>query len=515
MQIKEIVRLKYQFNQSVRAIADSVGCSKSTVANVLETCKTHEFNYESIKQYNDDELHQIFYPNEKVESDIILPDWKEVDGEINARGSRKNIRFMYSKCFANGETDVSRSYFYQKYREWKKTSNSYIYSPIDRKPGQNLYIDWVGPTVDCVKNLDTGELKTAYFFITTLGLSSYPFCLACEHMSQTYWNEAHIKALKWYGGISECWVPDNTKTAVISRKCYDIQLNKSYREMGMFYNVAIIPARVRSPRDKGSAEQFVREAETWILEKIKDHDFFSSFEELNIYVYKLTRELARNIDSDKKIKVSREDIFLQYDKPYLLPLPANDYDIYDLKIGTISNTYTAEYKGCEYTVPYKYAFKPYELHARHNLIEIYINHKRVATHQKAVSGIYRISSDDHMPKKDYYYKVFINMDNSDFKKKASEIGPNALKVIDYWLGKYDKPQQGYKMCFSIINLADTHLPSIVEAACKRALKTDTVTAKEILNIILNKLYLVPVDNNESGSKGKTPIIHENIRGQYK
>jgi len=193
--------------------------------------------------------------------------------------------------------------------------------------------------------------------------------------------------------------------------------------------------------------------------------------------------LARYIDSDKKIKVSREDIFLQYDKPYLLPLPANDYDIYDLKIGTISNTYTAEYKGCEYTVPYKYAFKPYELHARHNLIEIYINHKRVATHQKATSGIYRVASDDHMPKKDYYYKVFNNMDKSDYRNKASKIGPNTLHIINHWLGKYDKPQQGYKMCFSIINLTDTHLPSIVEASCKRALKTDTVTAKEILNII--------------------------------
>ena len=93
MLIKEIIRLKFQFNQSVRAIADSVGCSKSTVANVLESCKTHQLDYESIKHYNNEELHQIFYPSEKVESDMILPDWKKVDDEINARGSRKNIKF--------------------------------------------------------------------------------------------------------------------------------------------------------------------------------------------------------------------------------------------------------------------------------------------------------------------------------------------------------------------------------------------------------------------------------------
>lgn len=146
-------------------------------------------------------------------------------------------------------------------------------------------------------------------------------------MSQSYWNKAHVKALKWYGGISECWVPDNTKTAVISRKCYDIQLNPLYQEMARFYDDAIIPARVRAPKDKGSVEQFVGEAETWILEKIKDKGVFNSFNELNNFIFKETKELARKVDSDKKIKVSREEIFLKYDKPHLLPLPADDYEI--------------------------------------------------------------------------------------------------------------------------------------------------------------------------------------------
>lgn len=511
--IKEIIRLKFEFNLSTRAIARSVGCSKSSVANILRICRIHELNYDSIAKYNDYEMQQLFFPKELDSSEIILPNWKEIDEEINARGSKKNIKFMYAKCVSNNETNSSRSYFYEKYRKWKKDSKAYVYSPIERKPGQNLYIDWVGPTIDCVRDYKTGKLKTAYFFVTTLGLSSYPFCIACEHMSQSYWNEAHVKALKWYGGISECWVPDNTKTAVISRKCYDIQLNPLYQEMARFYDVAIIPARVRAPKDKGSVEQFVGEAETWILEKIKDKGVFNSFNELNNFIFKETKELARKVDSDKKIKVSREEIFLKYDKPHLLPLPANDYEIYDLKTGTISNTYAATYKGCEYTVPYQYASKPYELHARHNLIEIYINHKRVATHQKALKGITRISCDTHMPKKDLKFKLQSRMESKDYRDKALQIGPSTLEVIEYWLNKYDKPQQGYKMCFSIINLIERHNVDIVEAACKRAIVTNTLLAKEISNIIKTKCYLIPNDNipvinNE-------PIIHENLRGEYK
>lgn len=46
--IKEIIRLKFEFNLSTRAIARSVGCSKSSVANILRICRIHELNYDPL-----------------------------------------------------------------------------------------------------------------------------------------------------------------------------------------------------------------------------------------------------------------------------------------------------------------------------------------------------------------------------------------------------------------------------------------------------------------------------------
>ncbi|MGD6730462.1 MAG: hypothetical protein ACPKMZ_05260 [Pleomorphochaeta sp.] len=59
--IKEIIRLKFEFNLSTRAIARSVRCSKSSVANILRICKIHELNYDSIAKYNTSWIYCRFF----------------------------------------------------------------------------------------------------------------------------------------------------------------------------------------------------------------------------------------------------------------------------------------------------------------------------------------------------------------------------------------------------------------------------------------------------------------------
>jgi len=49
--IKEIIRLIFEFNLSTREIAISIGCTKSTIVNILRICKFPELNYNSIAEY--------------------------------------------------------------------------------------------------------------------------------------------------------------------------------------------------------------------------------------------------------------------------------------------------------------------------------------------------------------------------------------------------------------------------------------------------------------------------------
>jgi hypothetical protein len=52
-------------------------------------------------------------------------------------------------------------------------------------------------------------------------------------------------------------------------------LNRSYHALGRHHNVAIVPARVRKPRDKPSAENAVRLIEMWVLAPLRHRQFFS------------------------------------------------------------------------------------------------------------------------------------------------------------------------------------------------------------------------------------------------
>ena len=86
-------------------------------------------------------------------------------------------------------------------------------------------------------------------------------------------------------------VPDNTKDAV-RRPCrYEPDLNASYADWATHYGVAVIPARVRHPRDKAKAESGVLVVERWILAALRHRTFFS-LGELNEAIAELLERLT-------------------------------------------------------------------------------------------------------------------------------------------------------------------------------------------------------------------------------
>jgi len=63
------------------------------------------------------------------------------------------------------------------------------------------------------------------------------------------WIGSHIHAFEYFSGVPKLLVPDNLRTGV-SRACrYDTDLNPTYQEMAMHYQVGVVPARPRHPKD--------------------------------------------------------------------------------------------------------------------------------------------------------------------------------------------------------------------------------------------------------------------------
>ena len=52
-------------------------------------------------------------------------------------------------------------------------------------------------------------------------------------------------------------VPDNLKSGVLKAHRYEPDVNLTYAEMAAHYGAAVLPARVRKPRDKAKVENAV------------------------------------------------------------------------------------------------------------------------------------------------------------------------------------------------------------------------------------------------------------------
>ncbi len=142
------------------------------------------------------------------------------------------------------------------------------------KAGEKLFIDYAGHKVG-ITDRTTGEVRFAELFVAVLGASNYLYCEATWTQSLPDWIASHIRAFEFFGGLPEVLVPDNLKAGVTSPHLYEPDLNPTYQDMATHYGVAVVPARVRHPKDKSKAESGVQVAERWILARLRNRMFFS------------------------------------------------------------------------------------------------------------------------------------------------------------------------------------------------------------------------------------------------
>ncbi|HAO2687129.1 TPA: IS21 family transposase, partial [Escherichia coli] len=151
-----------------------------------------------------------------------------------------------------------------------------------------------------------GEIRTAQVIVAVLGASSYTWAEATWSQQLEDWVMSHVRCFQWLGGVPELVVPDNLKSAT-SRACkYDPDVNPTYQQMLEHYNVAVLPARPRKPKDKAKAEVGVQVVERWIMARIR-HEIFYSLASLNQRIRELLERLNNKIM--QKLGYSRAELF--------------------------------------------------------------------------------------------------------------------------------------------------------------------------------------------------------------
>ncbi len=181
--------------------------------------------------------------------------------------------------------------------------------------GEALFVDYAGLTL-AINDPRTGVVHPGQVFVATLGASDYTYAEVTRTQSSEDWLCSHVRALAFCGGVPETIVPDNLKSGVTHPSRYEPELNRAYAEFAEYYSVAIIPARVRRPKDKAMVEVHVQIIERRLLAPLRDQVYFS-VSAANEALRPLLQEL--NLKPFQKRPGSRFELFTELDQLALRP----------------------------------------------------------------------------------------------------------------------------------------------------------------------------------------------------
>jgi hypothetical protein len=148
--------------------------------------------------------------------------------------------------------------------------------------------------------------------------------------------------------------------------------------MASYYGTAVIPARVKRPRDKPNAENGVLNVERRIIAKLRNRIFFS-LTELNQAIWAELKLL--NEKPFQKLDGSRQSLYEELEKPALKPLPPKPFEYAVWKKLTVNIDYHVEVNKNYYSTPYQLVKEIVEVRITASVVEIFHRGKRVASHR--------------------------------------------------------------------------------------------------------------------------------------
>ena len=457
---REILRLR-SLGINNKQIAESMGIARQTVITTLQTAFAQGLDWQSAESMPDKELAMRLFPQGDSKPTYKMPDYEYVHREMAKPGMTQQLLwFEYcDECRAAGETPYQLTQFKAHYREYVTKTKATMH--IKRKPAETLEVDWAGQTARLIDS-DTGEIIDAYVFVAALPYSGYAYAEAFLSHNQEAWITAHVNAYNYFGGVTRIVVPDNLKTGVIKNTHTEILLNKTYLDMAEHYGTAIIPTRVRSPKDKPVVEGAVGNISSFILAAIRNQQFFT-LKELNTVIRE--RLHAFNHKPFQKKDGSRATWFAE-EQSYLLPLPLNPYELATWKIATVAFNYHIAVDEQHYSVPHEYIKRKVDVRITRNTIEVMVDGTRLCSHVRIYGRRGQYSTQEaHMPPN---HQKYVQWNGERFRKWAEKIGQNTASVVEGILTGYRVEQQGYRACMALLKLSDQYTPERLEAACVKA-----------------------------------------------
>jgi len=353
------------------------------------------------------------------------------------------LQCLWDKYRTNGLMDYkSFSELYQAYVEIGDSTMRRL-----SLPGEKMFLDYITPGIEVIE-VQTGEIYKIGVCLATMGASNMAYAEATSIQAHTDWFAFHIRAMEYFQGVPRIILSDYAT--------HGAKPNLAAEEFAQYYNVSLQMSVKLGDR---MHVEFISGYFWTILCKRR----FYGLDELNTTI----RELLERVNNKPfpKHQESRRSIFEAIEKPALMPLPEQSYEIPTWRQAKISIDSHLAIEGNYYSVPYKLIGKTVDVRMSQREIEVFLNKSSVAKHMRRHCTGRHSTQKEHMPVDHNSQKY----SPESLIKWASKIGTNTAKIVEQLLEKPEYPEQAYRSCLGVLSFAKKFGRQKLEDACNNAL----------------------------------------------
>lgn len=487
---KEII-YRIRAGESERSIARDLGISRPTI---------HKYKVKAEIEGYLDKQRELPGKEELTASLGPVPEPPKIPSTL------ENYRGIVQKYLDQG---LQMTVIYQRLRENNGYEGSYssvrrfvhhlnpveqeTYVRVHSEPGAEMQVDfgYIGQIFDP----RTGKMRNGYVFVATLGYSRHQYAEIVLDQKTSTWIRLHQRTFAFFEGVPKRVVLDNLKAAVVKALVLDPVIGEAYRKLAQHYHFLISPNRPATPRHKGKVENGVNYVKRNFFAGQQFVDIESANYRLNAWVMETAGVRDHGTTHQAPLK-----LFHEIEQEALQELPADNFDLHDIRIAKVHSDCHIVVDNSYYSVPFTLVGEEVEVHVRERVVEIYSQHELIRTHLKANhKGQWQTEMEDYPP-----YKAQYLLKTPQYcLKVATRIGVNTHAVVEYLLG--DRPLDRLRSVQSILTLADSVGETRLEAACARAMHFGDPHYRRIKDILNAALDREPLPNQIISAPRKQPF----------
>jgi len=222
-----------------------------------------------------------------------------------------------------------------------------VFVPLSHPPGE-AQVDFGHAQV-----MVAGERVSASYLVMTLPYSDAFFCCVFPKECTETFQEGHVRAFEFFGGVPTRISYDNSRIAVSTiEKQRGKDWTSEFHRLVSHHLYEPHFCRVRRANEKGVVEGMVGFSRRNFLVPVPQA---ASWEELNRVVAERCR-----LDQERQLRgqVACKAVLLEQERPSLLPLPAQRFEARRIETVQANSSSLVRFDTNDYSVPTAYAHQP-------------------------------------------------------------------------------------------------------------------------------------------------------------